>query len=93
MMYRALTREGDWNGQGVPSSVERQSRRYLAWGIMACGHFSGACSVRFTSWSAAGQIPSRRPVHVRLPYYTFVAHHCKLFQPSHWRWIFLRIRA
>jgi hypothetical protein len=46
--YLALAREGDWDGQRVPPSVEREFRRYLECGILsydfararcpACGH-------------------------------------------------------
>jgi hypothetical protein len=32
--YLALAREGDWDGQRGPASVEREFRRYLECGIL-----------------------------------------------------------
>jgi hypothetical protein len=35
--YLTLAREGDWDGQRVPASVEREFRRYLECGILSYG--------------------------------------------------------
>ena len=41
--YLALAREGDWDGQRVPASVEREFRRYLEWGILSYGFARARC--------------------------------------------------
>ena len=35
--YLALAREGHFDADGVPAYVEREFRRYLECGILACG--------------------------------------------------------
>jgi hypothetical protein len=41
--YLALAREGDWDGQRVPASVEREFRRYLECGILSYGFARARC--------------------------------------------------
>ena len=41
--YLALAGEDDWDGQRVPAHVEREFRRYLACGILACGFARAHC--------------------------------------------------
>jgi len=43
--YLALAGEDDWDGQRVPAYVEREFRRYLACGILACGFARARCPV------------------------------------------------
>jgi hypothetical protein len=39
----ALAREGNWDGQRVPASAEREFRHYLEYGILACGFCRARC--------------------------------------------------
>ena len=39
-----LSREGDWDGHAVPTSVERDFRRYLECGILAYGFARADCA-------------------------------------------------
>ena len=41
--YLALAREGDWDGQRMPAAAEREFRRYLECGILACGFCRARC--------------------------------------------------
>ena len=41
--YLALAGEADWDGQHVRADVERECRRYLECGILACGFCRARC--------------------------------------------------
>jgi hypothetical protein len=41
--YLALAREGHFDADGVPAYVEREFRRYLECGILACGFARARC--------------------------------------------------
>ena len=41
--YLELARQEDWNGDAVPPYVEREFRRFLECGILACGFARAYC--------------------------------------------------